>query len=109
MEHLSRQVGHVAVHEDEKRLDDAGVGGEAWGEGRKEAIDNADENAAQRYDEEGDDSQEAVQHRHCAVEGKLLEKVVQNLQVDVKDVYDENKRKTFRSSATLYLEWVSIA
>lgn len=79
MEHLRWQVGHVAVHEDKKRLDDAGVGGEARGEGCKKPIDGSDQNATQRHNEEGDDSQEAVQHRHRANTRKLLKKVVQNL------------------------------
>ncbi len=48
VEHLSWQVGHVAVHEHKKRLDDSGVGGEARGEGRQDPIDGSHQNATQR-------------------------------------------------------------
>lgn len=102
VEHLSGQVSHVAVHKDKKRLDDAGVGGETWGEGRKEPVDNADENATQWYHEEGDNSQEAVQHRHWAIDGKLLKKVVQNLQVEVKT---EEEEETIRQGDLILERW----
>lgn len=79
VEHLSRQVGHVAVHKDEQGLDDPGVGGEARGEGCQDPVDGSDQDAAQSHHEEGNDSQEGVHHRHCVGACKLLEKVVQHL------------------------------
>lgn len=41
VEHLSREIGHVAVHKDKKWLDDTRVVGEAWGEGSQDPIDSS--------------------------------------------------------------------
>lgn len=41
VEHLSWQVGHVAVHKDKKWLDDTRVGREAWSEGGQDPIDSS--------------------------------------------------------------------
>lgn len=79
VEHLSWQVCHVAVHKDKKRLDNTGVGGEAWGEGSQDPIDSSNQNATTRNYQEGDDSQDTIQHRHCANLWKLLKQVVQHL------------------------------
>lgn len=79
MEHLCRQVGHVAVDEDEERLDDARVGGEARREGGQDAVDGAHQDAAQRHHQEAQDPEDGVQHRHRADAGELLEQVVQHL------------------------------
>lgn len=76
VEHFSWQVGHVAVHKDKQWLDDTRVGGEAWGEGSQDTIDSSHYNATQCNHQEGDDSKEAIHHRHFASTRVLLKKVV---------------------------------
>lgn len=80
VEHLSWQVGHVAVQEDEKRLDDTRVGREAWREGGHNTIDGSHRNTTTRNHQEGDESEETIHHCHCAHSCKLLKKVVQHLE-----------------------------
>lgn len=76
VEHLSWQVGHVAVHKDKKWLDDTCVGGEARGEGGQDPVDGSHKNTTQSNHQEGDDSQETVHHSHDANTNKLLEEVI---------------------------------
>lgn len=76
VEHLSWQVGHVAVHEDKKRLNNTGVGGEAWSEGGQDPVDGSHQDAAQRNHQEGDDSQETIHHCYRTNTSILLKQVV---------------------------------
>ena len=82
MEDLGRQVGHVAVEEDEEWLDDARVRGEAGREGAQDTVDGAHQQTAQGHHEEAHHRQHAVQHRHRADRRELFEQVVEDLEGD---------------------------
>lgn len=82
MEDLRREVGHVAVEEDEEGLDDTGVGGEARGEGTEEAVNGSEQDSSQRNHEETDDTEESIDHRDCSCVGELLEEMIQHLHRD---------------------------
>lgn len=80
MEHLRGQVCHVAVDEDKQGLDDTGVRGEPWREGRQEAVDGAHHDATQRHHQETHDTQEHIgdsDRTHTVV---LLKQMIQHLQ-----------------------------
>lgn len=79
VEELRREVGHVAVEEDEEGLDDADVGGEAGREGSNQPINDAHEDAAQRHHEEAEEAKDDIDNGHLLKVGKLLKKVVEDL------------------------------
>lgn len=79
MEELGRQVGHVAVEEDEERLDDADVGGESGGEGSDDPVDHAHKDSAQGHHEEAQEAEDDVYDAYAVVVGKLLKEVIQDL------------------------------
>lgn len=79
VEELSREIGHVAVEEDEEGLDDSDVGGEAGGEGSNQPVNDAHKDAAQRHHEEAEEAEDDVDNGHLLKVGKLLEKVVEDL------------------------------
>lgn len=60
MEELGRQVGHVAVEEDEERLDDPDVRGKSGGEGCDDPVDHAYKHPAQGHHEEAQEAEEDV-------------------------------------------------
>lgn len=80
VEHLSGQVGHVTVEEDEERLDDPRVGGKARGERPQHPVDGAHQDPAQRHHQEADDTQAGVCQRHHPGVGKLLKQMVEDLE-----------------------------
>lgn len=80
VEELCRQVGHVAVEEDEERLDDTNVGSEAGGEGCDDTVDHAHKDSAQGHDEEAQEAEDDVHNAHAVIVGKLLEEVIQDLE-----------------------------
>lgn len=79
VEDLSREIGHVAVEEDEEGFDDADVGGEAGREGSNQPINDAHEDAAQRHHEEAEEAKDHIDNGHLLKVGKLLKKVVEDL------------------------------
>lgn len=80
MEHLGWQVGHVTVEEDEERLDDTRVRGEARGERPQDPVDGAHQDPAQRHHQEADNTQTGVRQGHHSCVGKLLKQMVEDLE-----------------------------
>lgn len=80
MKHLRRQVSHVAVDEDEQRLDDTRVRGEAGREGRQDAVDGTHHDTAQRHHQKTHDTQKHIGDSDRAHTGELLKEMIQHLQ-----------------------------
>ena len=76
VEHLGREVGHVAVNEHEEGLDDAGVRGEPGGKGRQDTVDGTHGDAAQRHNQEADDPKNHVHRSYLTCARVLLKQVV---------------------------------
>ncbi len=80
MKHLRRQVSHVAVEEDEQRLDDARVRGEAGREGRQDPVDGAHHDTAKRHHQKTHDTQKHIRHMDRSHTAVLLKEMIQHLQ-----------------------------
>lgn len=79
VEELSREIGHVAVEEDEEGLDDSDVGGEAGREGSDHPINDTHEDPAQGHHEEAEEAEDDIDDGHLLEVGKLLKEVVEDL------------------------------
>lgn len=80
VEHLSGQVGQVAVDEDEQWLDNACVWGEAWGEGSQDAVDGSYQYSSQSHNKERHNAQEDIAYGHSPLVCILLKQVIENLE-----------------------------
>lgn len=80
VEDLGRQVRHVAVEEDEQRLDDAGVRREAGREGPQEPVEGPNQNPPQSHHKETDHTEKRVGDSDGVFVRKLLKQMIQDLQ-----------------------------
>ena len=79
VEHLSCDVGQVAVQKDEERLDHADIVCEASGKRRYEAQEDADHHSADAHDKEVGDPSKHVNCLNGFHLAERLEQVVQDL------------------------------
>ena len=79
MEHLGRDVGQIAVQEDEERLDHADVVCEARGKRRYKAQEDADQHPTDPHDKEVRDASKHVNGLNGLHLAERLEQVVQDL------------------------------
>ena len=76
---LGHQVGQVAVHEDEEGLDGPNVAGEACGERRHKAEQQAEAHASEPHHEEASHPQEYIHWLHLRHVRHVAKHVVQHL------------------------------
>lgn len=77
---LRWEVSHVTVEEDEQRLDDARVWGEAGRKSSHDAVDDAHHDTSQGNHEERDDTEDGAGHGNRLLMSKFLKQVIQDLE-----------------------------